>query len=108
MTPKEKARVLENARANSAPYMKGVGWAFSLSDGCTTVMAKYRYGVLMLDFSPSIGGDNKRYSRAKKIADRHAASYFKYPVMVGSGVVNFGGPMVVFRYRGRKYRKKTR
>ena len=98
MTPKEKQRALDNAALNGNPHMSDKwAFAFALSDG-TSVVAKFRHGVLMLDFCPSIWRDNRWHSRAKKIADQHAHSFFARPVMVMSAVTSMGP---VFRYRGR-------
>lgn len=62
------------------------------------IVAKTRDGVLMIDVMPSIGRDNRRHSRAKKIADQIAKDVFTQPVMVGWWL--HGLP--VFRYRGRQ------
>lgn len=97
----ERQRIADNAYVND----KSVGTAVRvlyLKRLHVEIVAKTREGVFMVDVMPSLGDDNRRHSRAKKLADRIAASMFKFPVMVAWHVR--GVP--VFRYRGRLHRKR--
>lgn len=103
MTPKEKERVMHNLEANNTSTIGDYCWATPIHDG-VFANVKHRNGVLMLDLAVDVGRDNKQDRRAKKLADKHARSFFKRPRFVLKSVIHWEDRMPVFRYREQMYR----
>lgn len=93
----ERALILDNACVNDRSVGTSVR-ILHIRRLYVEIVAKTRNGVLMIDVMPSVGRDNRRHSRAKKIADQIVKGVFTQPVMVGWWL--HGLP--VFRYRGRQ------
>ena len=62
-----------------------------------------KWALVKFHHAAGVGRDNKRDSKAKRIADKHARSFFKRPFLVKKGVIYFEDRMPIFRYREKVY-----
>jgi len=99
MTPKEKQRILEMMPSNDK--MSGSVWAIHVHRDRISASAKTVNGIVVLSLMVAIGRDNKRHSRAKKMAEKCARSFFKRPKFVRKGIVRWDNNYPVFHYRER-------
>lgn len=100
MTPEEKQRILSMMPSNDK--MAGSVWAIHVHRDQISASAKHVNGVVVLSLMVAIGRDNKRHSRAKKMAEKCARNFFKWPKFVRKGIVRWDGnyPVLYYRERG--------
>ena len=100
MTPKQKAHVQSNIVANDKT--KGWAWSVSVEKGRILAHAKHNArGDLLLHLMVFLSKDNRRHSRAKKLAEKCARTFFKRPVFAGKTLIWWDGVYPSFSYRER-------
>jgi len=101
VTPKEKQRVLSMMPAHEM----GQGhsrWAVPVHKNQILASANRDKGLVVLSLMVAIDQDNRRHSRAKKLAEKCSRSFFSAPRFVCKTVVHWDGQVYpVFYYRER-------